>query len=213
LNAKRDVVKRLLETRDARTSDDRRLLARALTNSANLSSSRGDNLSALKGYIEVLEVLEPFVFESSSRPRRYDGERLFEAALQPVAYFVRVKKFDRAQQYLPNLSLIAERMIASDPEEPDYLRWRAEAFLQKVYVALGVGSQEEAGKALQGYVDSQREVHRRVRNLTTREELTAALDRAEKISTSLPRGLVPVATWRQQASELRQEANRVDKPK
>ena len=213
LNAKRDVVRRLVETRDARTSDDRRLLARALTNSANLSSSRGDNLSALKGYIEVLEVLEPLVFESSSRPRRDDGERLFEAALQPVAYFVRVKKFDRAQQYLPNLSLIAERMIASDPEEPDYLRWRAEAFLQKVYVALGVGSQEEAGKALQGYVDSQREVHRRVGNLTTREELAAALDRAENISSSLPGGLVPVATWRQQASELRQEANRVDKPK
>lgn len=213
LNAKRDVVRRLVETRDARTSDDRRLLARALTNSANLSSLRGDDLSALKGYIELFEVLEPLVFESSSKPRRDDGERLFEAALQPVAYFVRAKKFDRAKQYLPKLSLIAERMITSYPEDPDYLRWRAEAFLQKVYVALGAGSQEEAGKALQDYVDSQREVHRRVGNLTTRKELAAALDRADKISSSLPGGVVPIATWRQQASELRQEANRVDKPK
>ncbi len=70
------------------------------------------------------------------------------------------RQVDRALQYLPNLSLIAnEEMIASDPEEPepDYLRWRAKSFLLSAHVALGTGSQKEGAMALEAYVDSTRD--------------------------------------------------------
>lgn len=183
------------------------LLARALDNSAGLSAFRGNYLAALNDYNEVLRLLWPLVLKSTGVPRRDDGERLFEAALQPVLYFLKAGKFDRAQQYLPNLSLIIERLVASDPYDPDYLRWRATYLLQTAYVALGVGSQQDAGAALQGYVESLREVHRIVRNPTSRRELATALERAEQISRSIGGSFVPLTTWRKQASELEQEVN------
>ena len=99
------------------------------------------------------------------------------------------RQVDRALQYLPNLSLIAnEEMIASDPEEPDYLRWRAKSFLLSTHVALGTGSQKEGAMALEAYVDSKREIHRRVGNPTTSQELATALEGAEEIGSSLSDG-------------------------
>jgi len=208
LEAKRQVVERLLKTRDARTDDERRLLGRALGNAANLSAVRGDNFAALNGYIDVCKVLFPLVLESVDPPKRDDAEPLFRAAVQPVAYFVQVKKFDQARQYLPNLSLIAERMIESHPDDPDYLRWRARSELYASQIAIGTESQDEAAKALKAYVDTQREVDRRVGNSATRVDLADALDRAEKLSGSLKPGLVPAAMWRKESAELHRKEDR-----
>jgi hypothetical protein len=212
-NAKRESVKRLLETRNITTDDDRRQLARVLTNEADLSAFRGDHSSALNAYNEVTQLLTPLVLESVRTPRREDGENLFNAALQPVAYFVRAKRFENARPYLRDLSLITDRLIASNSKEPDYVRWRATGFLQSAAVALGLGLQEECATTLQHYVDSYREIHRLVDKPSTGMELAVALDRALKMSTSLADGLVPIAIWREQEAELRSNANRVVPPK
>jgi hypothetical protein len=207
-DAKREILKRLLETRDAKTDEERRTLARALNQSANVSAVRGDHLAALNGYIEVVKLLGPLVLDPGRKPKHGDGELLYVAALQPVAYFTRSKRFDRARDYLPNLAIIAERMIESDPDEPDYLRWRARSFLQTAMVAQGSGSPQEAATALRSYVEAQREVHCRVDNAATRQDLMDALERGIELSLSLGPDSVPAATWRQEVLSLKREMHR-----
>lgn len=205
---KRELARQLLETREVKTDTDRRLVARGLSQAAASATLRGDTASALNTNIDVIKLLEPLVFERDRLPMREDADLLFKAAFQPVAYFMRTKKFDRARQYLPNLSLIAEQMIASDPEEPDYLRWRAECFLFSAFAAIGTGAQKDGNIALAAYVQTQREVHHKVRNQSTRTDLTAALDQAAEIASTLGNDPATAAQWRKEASDLRQHADR-----
>jgi len=185
------------------------MLARALNQSANLSDLQGDHLAALNGYIEVIKLLEPLVLDRgrNPKPKYSDGDLLFSAALQPVAYFTQSKKFDRARHYLPNLSVITGRMIESDPDEPDYLRWRARTYLQTAMVAQGSESPREAAAALRSYVEAEREVHHKVGNAATRQDLIDALERSMELLPSLGPDSVP-PEWRQEVLSLKQEKDR-----
>lgn len=193
--ARRERVKALLETRKPESVEDRRLLARAINSAAQLSAVRGDALSALNGFIEVVRLLSPLVFDAKEGPTREDGERLYKAALQPVAYFVKIRKFDRAKQYVPNLLVIADRMIASDSTEPDYLRWRADAQLWAARVAIASEAWPDGVKSLVDYVASTREVDRRIGSVGTRKELADALHLARAMARPIPSSLQRDLNW------------------
>jgi len=208
---KRKDGERLLETRIVTTDQERRMLARALDQSANLSAFRGDNRSALNGYWEVLKLLEPLVLKPGRSPNYVDGELFFRDALHLVSYFTDSKNFNRARDYLPNLLVIAERMIVSDPDEPEYLRWRARGYWQTAVVMQGSGSLQESAAALKSYVETERDIHRKVANAVTRQDLIDALERSAELSDSLrTNNSVLAAAWRQEALSLKQEMQRLN---
>jgi hypothetical protein len=199
---RRERLAQLLDTRDPKNDDDRRLLSRGLSDAANLEAVQGDYPAALNDYVAVMKLLEPLVMDPKRQVKREDAEPLFRAALQISAYFLQVKKYDQAASWLPNLSTIAERMIAVDVSDPEYQRWKATAALQAVYLALGRKEQAKAAAALTTYVESQREIQRMVEDAASARELRDVLSKAEKLSASLDPQLLPLKEWRQLAASL-----------
>jgi hypothetical protein len=204
-DAKTQNVQRLLETRDPKTDDERRMLARALYQSANLSAFRGDHSAAVSDYLEVMKLLEPLVLNSGSEPKYSDGKLMFDAAMQPVLYFTLVNQFDRAQEYLPNLLIITQRLIDSNPGEPDYMRWQARSYLQTATIAQSTGSLQEAATALRSYVDLERDVHRKIDNDGTRQDLMEALETSIELGASLESSSVPMEAWSRELLSLKEE--------
>jgi hypothetical protein len=147
--------------------------------------------------------MQPLVFDRE--PLHKDGELLYKAASQPVAYFLSVKKFDRAKQYLHNLPLIASRMIKSDSSEPDYLRWRADSLLQTALEAQGMNAPALVANGLQGNIDTLREVHQKVGSDATCQDLINALEQGVKLTEGSNFGPLPVADWRNELQALQQQ--------
>jgi hypothetical protein len=200
--ALRDELLHLLKTRRPETADQRRLLARGVAGAARLAVVRGDPATALNAFLEVGSLLGPLVIESKGLPRREDGEAFYEAAVQPVAFYVRSRRFDDAQKYLPKLALIAERMLADAPDEPDYQRWRADAHLWEARVAAGTERWEQLATSLQSYVQCLTRVHEQIGSEATRNELVGALSQAIELAAKAPSGEGLSAPWRAELRRL-----------
>ncbi len=197
--ARRAQLQRLLETRKAETSDDRRLLSRALVNAGRLAAFRGDSAAALADYAEVVALLKPLVLDAKNKPLREDGERLHDVALQPVAFHIRARQFDRVAAPMQELSAIVDRMATSDPDDPAYARWRAQRDLWAARSAIGSSSWSDAAGALASAVETMRSIDARLKNANSRSELAATLRQAADLARALPAGSVPAAGWMEEA--------------
>ncbi len=171
----------LMQTRGAKTDSDRRLLARVLIQEGQLVAFRGDYIAALKNYDDADKSLGPLIFNPKRIPARDDADPLFQLRFHSVVLLIRARKFEETQSRLANLSALVDRMIGSQPEEPDYLRWRAQSFLLRTYCALGTGSEKEAGDSLQRYLDMQRDLDHRVATSGTKRELVEAVENARQL--------------------------------
>jgi hypothetical protein len=204
--ARAAAVARLLETRKVTTDDERRALARALFLTGRESAYSGDDLTALRAYVDARRLMEPLVFDR--KPAFEDGERMFESAIEPVAYFLNAKKFSRANDFLPMLTRISARMAGSDPSEPQYLRWRAASSYLAARLAVGTAHRSEALTALQDGIEAMREVNRRVDNSLTRADLAQTLEEAVALSEGKDIDNGAVTRWRNEARSLRREMKR-----
>jgi len=201
--ARREAQQRLVASRQPQDADERRLLARALRNTAGLADMRGDGAAASKGYGEVVDVLSPLVFDV--KPQHADAESLFMATLQPIAYSVKKRQYASASAALPALMRVTDRLVAADAGEPDYLRWQGIAKLWTARIAAGQAAWPSARLALQGYVEAMREVDHRVGSADTRSDLGEALQAAARTARSWPSDAAVSAlavAWAAEATRL-----------
>jgi TIR domain-containing protein len=188
-------ARELFESGKVQSDQDRRTVARLAYQRASLAALRGQHLDALNGYLKVLELLQPLVFDRE--PSYEDGETIYHAARQPVLYFLMTRNYRRASDYAGNPLTIADRMIESDSAEPNYRRWRSKALLEKAQVSAGLKETTHAAEELAASIQELGRVYREHSNPASQQDYDEALKHGiEYASTWGVTSAVPVAEWR-----------------
>jgi hypothetical protein len=128
----------------------------------------------------------PIVFEG--RPLFTDGHLFQKASAHLFEHFVSQEFWPRAKEMAQYGVDAGRTMAARDPEEPQYIRWEAEALERLGAAETKLGNAEAATDAFARSVQLYRDLYAALPNGPRMADLIGGLERAAKRSPAKPRG-------------------------
>jgi hypothetical protein len=158
----------------------------------------------------IMELMKPVVF-NSSQPTFDDGFLIFEACIIPVSIYISQKAFDYAAKYVNNISLVANRMIETDPAEPEYVRWIATGFKYLADIELGQNKTSVAMQYLANNIEIFHNLYKTFPNKARMEDLILSLEYRLKIAEGITNQIwAPIEVWKKELTELNEKKNRME---
>ena len=147
---KQNIAKQI-EREEEISEEDKILAANYCFNKASFFSYRKQSSDAIKFYYRTIELLEKEILQSY--PTYQVGVLAFKGAETIINYYIKNKRFEEAKDIMNAPYLISSRLSEIYPEEPDFLRLQAEAFLLLAIIYNGLNDKNEASMCLEESVD------------------------------------------------------------
>lgn len=121
----------------------------------------------------------------------------------PVSVYISQKAFDYAAKYVNNILLVADRMIETDPNEPNYVRWKATGFKLLADTELGQNKITTAMQHLTNSIEIFHNLYKTFPNKALMEDLILSLEYRLKIVEGITDQIwAPIEAWKTDAENI-----------
>lgn len=192
--ARKQKIIELVEDKAAVLEEDVLLAANYCFGEAQLAVVRNDQFRALQMFQKTVELLEKRVLHDY--PTYDEAILAFRGAANLLGYYIQHEKYQRALDFVSVPYRIANRLVELFPNEPDYLRLLAEAFMHYSIVLNGNGDKPKAAECLVSNVKIWHYLHEQLSNPERYEDYKNALAKAIYFAKDWDiETLVPLETW------------------